>query len=405
MVILAIRGLLLGVELHDQLLLDRGVDHLTGRDVVHQHAQLAADDLQPRRHRPGAGLGLGELERDHLDGLGGHLDDVVGGHPVRRDVDLAAVDLDVAVPHELAGHVAGLGEAGPVHDVVQPRLEDLQEDLTGLALLLVGLFVVAAELLLQHAVDAAGLLLLTQLQQVLAVLAATPAVLARRVGPDLDRALRGLALAALEEQLHLLAPAHAAVGSGVTGHLGSPRSVSSVAGQTRRRFFGRQPLCGCGVTSWIWPTSRPVACRERIAVSRPEPGPFTNTSTLRMPCSCALRAAFSAAICAAKGVDLREPLKPTWPAEGQLITFPVGSVIDTIVLLNVLLMCAAPCATFFFSLRRTFLVPAAARALGGMSLSKSFVRGQVTQRNGPGAGGAGVLYFLPAFFLPAMVLR
>ena len=54
----------------------------------------------------------------------------------------------------------------------------------------------------------------------------------------------------------------------------------------------------------------------------------------------------------------------------------------TIVLLNVLLMWACPWATFFFSLRRTFLTPAAVRALGGMS---------------------GVSYFRPAFFLPAMV--
>ena len=67
-------------------------------------------------------------------------------------------------------------------------------------------------------------------------------------------------------------------------------------------------------------------------------GPFTNTSTLRMPCSCARRAADSAAICAANGVDLREPLKPTWPAEAHAITLPRGSQIDTIVLLNVLLM-------------------------------------------------------------------
>src|SRR3954462_5816663 len=333
---------LLGVELHDQLLLDRGVDHLTGRDVVHEDPQLRADDLEPRRDRTGAGLRLGELEGDHLDRLGGDLDDVVGAHPVGRDVHLAAIDLDVAVPHQLAGHVPGLGEAGPVHNVVQTRLEDLQQDLTGLARLLVRLFVVTAELLLQHAVDAAGLLLLAQLQPGLAGLAATPAVLARRVGPDLDRALGGLARAALEEQLHLLAPAHAAVGSGVTGHFRFSSFVSSVAGQTRRRFLGRQPLCGWGVTSWIWPTSRPVACKERIAVSRPEPGPFTKTSTLRMPCSWALRAAFSAAICAANGVDLREPLNPTCPAEAQLITLPVGSVIDTIVLLKVLLMCAAP---------------------------------------------------------------
>src|SRR3712207_8374457 len=77
-------------------------------------------------------------------------------------------------------------------------------------------------MLRQHTVDAAGLLLLAKLEQVLAVLAAAPAVLARRVRPNLDRALRGLALAALEEQLHLLAPAHAAVGSGVTGHVSLP---------------------------------------------------------------------------------------------------------------------------------------------------------------------------------------
>src|SRR6185437_16027398 len=173
-----------------------------------------------------------------------------------------------------------------------------------------------------------------------------------------------------------------------TGHVKYSCFVSSVTGQTRRRFLGRQPLCGCGVTSWIWPTSRPVACSERIAVSRPEPGPFTKTSTLRMPCSCALRAAFSAAICAAKGVDLREPLKPTWPAEAQLITFPFGSVIDTIVLLNVLLMCAAPCATFFFSLRRTFFT-APARARGGMLDHPALA--------------TMLAHFLPAFFLPAMV--
>ena len=86
------------------------------------------------------------------------------------------------------------------------------------------------------------------------------------------------------------------------------------------------------------PTSRPAAWRERIAVSRPEPGPFTKTSTFLTPCSCALRAAFSAASCAANGVDLREPLKPTLPYDAQEMTLPFGSVMDTIVLLKVLLM-------------------------------------------------------------------
>ena len=96
----------------------------------------------------------------------------------------------VAVPDELTGHVPALREAAAVHDVVQAGLEDLQQLLTGLAGSPVGLLEVAAELLLEHAVDASALLLLALLQQVLAVLGATATVLTRRVGPDLDRALR-----------------------------------------------------------------------------------------------------------------------------------------------------------------------------------------------------------------------
>src|SRR4051794_3233249 len=86
-----------------------------------------------------------------------------------------------------------------------------------------------------------------------------------------------------------------------------------------------------------------------------------------MPCSCARRAAASAAICAANGVDLREPLKPTWPADAHEITAPLGSVMETIVLLNVLLMCAWPWETFFFSLRRGLRAePVAALFCGGI---------------------------------------
>src|SRR5262245_51325474 len=115
-----------------------------------------------------------------------------------------------------------------------------------------------------------------------------------------------------------------------------------------------------------------------MAVSRPEPGPLTNTSTFLTPCSCALRAAFSAASCAANGVDLREPLKPTWPDDAHAITLPCGSVMVTIVLLKVLLICAAPWVTFFFSRRRPFWPFLGAAAF---------------------FGGIGYL----AFFLPAMV--
>src|SRR5699024_9833617 len=127
---------------------------------------------------------------------------------------------------------------------------------------------------------------------------------------------------------------------GWRGRCNVPWFSTFLPAQTRRRLGGRQPLWGWGVTSEIVPTSRPVAWSERIAVSRPEPGPLTKTSTFFMPCSCALRAAFSAASWAAKGVDLREPLKPTWPEDAQDRTAPVGSVIETMVLLNVLLMWA-----------------------------------------------------------------
>src|SRR5699024_5850122 len=105
--------------------------------------------------------------------------------------------------------------------------------------------------------------------------------------------------------------------------------------QTRQRKGGRQPLNRTGVTSSMVHSSRPAACTERIAVSLPEPGHLTNTSTFFRPCSCARRADDSAAICAAYGVDLREPLKPISPEEAQEMTAPDGSVIDTMVLLKV----------------------------------------------------------------------
>ena len=65
-----------------------------------------------------------------------------------------------------------------------------------------------------------------------------------------------------------------------------------------------------------------------------------------------LRAADSAVTCAANGVDLREPLKPTVPADSQAMTLPERSVRETIVLLKLALMWAWPNGTFFFTLRR-----------------------------------------------------
>src|SRR3712207_763623 len=134
--------------------------------------------------------------------------------------------------------------------------------------------------------------------------------------------------------------------------------------QTLRRLRGRQPLCACGVTSLTPVTSRPAAWSERMAVSRPEPGPFTKTSTFWRPCSMPLRAAASAVTCAANGVLLREPLKPAPPADSQAMTLPSRSVRETMVLLNDVLMWAWPTGMFL----RAFLRPARGRRGAGIGL-------------------------------------
>src|SRR5512146_2804833 len=107
----------------------------------------------------------------------------------------------------------------------------------------------------------------------------------------------GHALVAFQEKLYPLPPAKFAHGAGITCHVVLSSSTRNTHGYTRRRFGGRQPLCGIGVTSVIAVIFRPEVCNERIAASRPEPGPFTKTSIWRRPCSMALRAAISAVTC------------------------------------------------------------------------------------------------------------
>src|SRR3954470_1244325 len=291
------RWCLLAVELDDELLLDRRVDHLPRRHAVHQDAHPVGDDLDPRRHRAAAGLSAGDDERGHLHARRPHLDDVVLADEERRDVDLLAVDQEVPVLDELAGHVAAVREAGAVDDVVEPTLEQLEKVLAGLAGTPVGFLVVAAELLLEYAVDARTLLLLPLLQEVLGVLGAAAAVLTRRVRADLDRALRGLALAALEEQLHLLAAATLAVRAGVPSHYLKP-SAAWVGGSRCAELESRpgwcrprgRPPAGSGWRSHGRSrdpsrTRRPCACRAPVRDARPprRPSARRTASTCASP--------------------------------------------------------------------------------------------------------------------------
>src|SRR5437763_4585489 len=196
---------LLRVELDDQLFLHRRIDLLALRPLQHLARQPFVVCLEPR------GDGGGEVGRVADDLLGGgtglESDDVVGPHLEARDVDPPAVDGEVAVADELASLRARGCEPEAVDDVVETRLERTQQVVAGDAALAGGLLVVGAELGLEQAVVAPRLLLLAQLQQVLGLLDAAAAVLARRVAAALDGALLGQTTLALEEELHPLAAA------------------------------------------------------------------------------------------------------------------------------------------------------------------------------------------------------
>src|SRR5579862_1376621 len=190
---------LLGVELDDQLFLHRRVDLVALGPLEHLAGEAFVVGLEPRGDRGGQ---IGCVPDDLLGGRAAlQVDDVVGLDLVARDVDPAAVDQEVAVPNELAGLCTRGGEAEPVDDVVEPRLEHPQQVLAGDAALAGRLGVVGAKLRLEQAVVAARLLLLAQLEQVLGLLDPAAAVLTRRVAAALDRALLGQAAFTLEEEL------------------------------------------------------------------------------------------------------------------------------------------------------------------------------------------------------------
>src|SRR3954454_17547620 len=208
---------LLGVQLDDELLLDRRGDLAPVRLAEHLGGQPIEVRLEPRGHLGGE---LGRVADDRLRSRGGGLDgdDVALTNLVARDVDAAAVDRPMAVADHLARLAARRREAEPDDDVVEAGLEQGQQVLAGDARLPRRLVVVPTELALEHAVVATGLLLLAQLDPVLGLLRATTAVVAGRVGAALDAALVGQAALTLEEELLAFTTALLALGAGISSH-------------------------------------------------------------------------------------------------------------------------------------------------------------------------------------------
>src|SRR5438128_811401 len=217
------------IKLDDQLLLD-GLVHVVASGLRGDfRGHVVFVQAEPGNHR--ALLAGVEGILDPVDVLALFLDrdHIADAHGIGGDVDKPAVDGDVPVGDELAGVTTRGGEANPVDDVVEPRLQQAEQ-----------------------------------------------------------------------------------VETGDAGHLRGPIEVE-----------------------------------PELA-----PGPLTKISMCLRPCSMARRAVASAVIWAAKGVLLREPLKPWLPALPQASTLPWASVSDTTVLLKVDWMCACPTMTCFFSRRR-----------------------------------------------------
>src|SRR5215218_8566604 len=220
------RGLL-RVELDDELLQHRRGDLASLGLAQHLRRQRVVVRLQPRRHLTGQLRCLADRLRGTAGGLDG--DHVAIAERIARNVDAAAVDRPMAVPDELARLAARRGEAEAHEHVVEAALEHAQQVLAGDPGLTAGLLIVRAELALEHAVVAARLLLLAELDAVLALSLTPAAVVSGRVRATLDAALVGQAALALEEELLALPPALLALRAGVSCHAESSLDAPPLA--------------------------------------------------------------------------------------------------------------------------------------------------------------------------------
>src|SRR5262249_47899262 len=158
---------LLRIQFHDQLLIQLNLHEVfpfgEALDLALQSFTIYVDPVGSGRVR--RGVAGGENRRVILARLP-HRHNVADLDQSGGDVALAAVDFDVTMAHDLACLVAAGTEPDAINDAVQTALEVGHEVIAGDALLMRGLLEPAAELALQHAVDAANLLLFAKLQAV-----------------------------------------------------------------------------------------------------------------------------------------------------------------------------------------------------------------------------------------------
>ena len=204
------------------MLLYRQIYVLAGGDSGDLRYHVRGVIIQPlRRLTEGVGLHVGLYLLQAAAPLA-QRHDHARLHLEAGDVDLAAVDGEVSVVHELTRLRTAHRKAETVDDVVQPALADGEQILAGLARTALGHIKVAPELALEQPVVPLGLLLLTHLLAVLGGLAPALTVLSGRIGAVLHSALLSVAPVALQKELLALPAALAADGVGISCHFFLP---------------------------------------------------------------------------------------------------------------------------------------------------------------------------------------
>src|ERR1700722_4233900 len=95
-----------------------------------------------------------------------NFNDIVGLYDERWNIDALAIDVQMAVAHQLASLGARSGKAHPVKRVVETAFQQVQHILAGDALSRAGFFEQIAELAFEKLIITAGFLLFAKLETV-----------------------------------------------------------------------------------------------------------------------------------------------------------------------------------------------------------------------------------------------
>src|SRR3990170_998458 len=215
----SVRKVLLRIKFDDQLFLDRFPDLRPAGERLDRTAEVLPVQLQPGRD-PLADHRIQRLVDGRvLAALFQELDPVPGADEEGRNIHLAPPHQEMAVPDHLAALPPGHREPELVDDVVQTALQKDQQIIAGLALHPIRFFENIPELLFQEPVDPLGLLLLPQLNAIIAVLGTSLTVLAGGISPPLDGALVGEATVSFQVEFDTLSPAEPAYRLAIPGQI------------------------------------------------------------------------------------------------------------------------------------------------------------------------------------------